>query len=193
MRETGQTIEDGDVFIHNHPYHGASHSPDVMIAVPIFHEGRHIAWSACVAHLLDIGGSAPGINPDSIDLWAEGKIYWALKLHARGVRNEQLWRHIFDNVRTGRMNEGDVEALLSACLLGSRPAARGRRASTASTPCMQGRRRLEGLLGGNAAAGDREDPRRRRTRRRWRSSTTTAERSTSRFRSPRRSSSRAAT
>ena len=82
MRETGQEIEDGDVFIHNHPYHGASHSPDVMIAVPIFHEGRHVAWSACVAHLLDIGGSAPGINPDSIDLWAEGKIYWALKLHA---------------------------------------------------------------------------------------------------------------
>jgi 5-oxoprolinase (ATP-hydrolysing) len=118
MRETGQEIEDGDVFIHNHPYHGASHSPDVMIAVPIFHEGRHIAWSACVAHLLDIGGSAPGINPDSIDLWAEGKIYWALKLHERGVRNEQLWRHIFENVRTGRMNEGDVEALLSACLVG---------------------------------------------------------------------------
>jgi len=118
MRETGQAIEDGDVFIHNHPYHGASHSPDVMIAVPIFHEGRHIAWSACVAHLLDIGGSAPGINPDSIDLWAEGKIYWALKLHQRGVRNDQLWRHIFDNVRTGRMNEGDVEGLMSACFLG---------------------------------------------------------------------------
>jgi N-methylhydantoinase A/oxoprolinase/acetone carboxylase beta subunit/N-methylhydantoinase B/oxoprolinase/acetone carboxylase alpha subunit len=118
MRETGQTIDDGDVFIHNHPYHGASHSPDVMIAVPIFHGGEHVAWSACVAHLLDIGGSAPGINPDSIDLWAEGKIYWALKIHERGVRNNQLWAHIFENVRTGHMNEGDVEALLSACLLG---------------------------------------------------------------------------
>ena len=112
MRETGQAIDDGDVFIHNHPYHGASHSPDVMIAVPIFHEGEHVAWSACVAHLLDIGGSAPGINPDSIDLWAEGKIYWALKIHERGVRNSQLWTHIFENVRTGHMNEGDVEALL---------------------------------------------------------------------------------
>jgi N-methylhydantoinase B/oxoprolinase/acetone carboxylase alpha subunit len=106
------------VFIHNHPYHGASHSPDVMIAVPIFVEGRHVAWSACVAHLLDIGGSAPGINPSSIDLWAEGKIYWALKLHERGVRNRELWRHIFENVRTGRMNEGDLEALMSACFLG---------------------------------------------------------------------------
>ena len=67
MAETGQSIDDGDIFIHNHPYQGASHSPDVMIAVPIFHEGEHVAWSACVAHLLDIGGSAPGINPDSID------------------------------------------------------------------------------------------------------------------------------
>jgi 5-oxoprolinase (ATP-hydrolysing) len=118
MGELGEPIEDGDVFIHNHPYHGASHSPDVMIAVPIFVDGDHVAWSACVAHLLDIGGSAPGINPSSIDLWAEGKIYWALKVHERGVRNRQLWRHIFENVRTGRMNEGDLEALMSACFLG---------------------------------------------------------------------------
>ena len=184
MRETGQEIEDGDVFIHNHPYHGASHSPDVMIAVPIFHEGRHIAWSACVAHLLDIGGSAPGINPDSIDLWAEGKIYWALKLHQRGVRNDQLWRHIFENVRTGRMNEGDVEALLSAPARWTRPLARSRpevrrRYGDAGGLGLEGlpeamlRREIEKILDGVYEAP-------------LAPSTTTGRRSTSRCRSRRR-------
>ena len=36
-------VQDGDVIIHNHPYLGASHSPDIAVAVPIFHEGEHLA------------------------------------------------------------------------------------------------------------------------------------------------------
>ena len=34
-------IEEGDVIVHNHPYLGASHTPDVAVAVPIFWEGEH--------------------------------------------------------------------------------------------------------------------------------------------------------
>ena len=31
----GGTWNEGDVVIHNHPYFGASHSPDILIAIPI--------------------------------------------------------------------------------------------------------------------------------------------------------------
>ena len=66
MRETGQEIEDGDVFIHNHPYHGASHSPDVMIAVPIFHEGaprRLVGLRGAPARHRRLGaGHQPGLD-----------------------------------------------------------------------------------------------------------------------------------
>ena len=31
---------DGDVVLHNHPYKGASHSPDAAIIMPIFFEGE---------------------------------------------------------------------------------------------------------------------------------------------------------
>jgi hypothetical protein len=53
-------IEDGDVIVHNHPYLGASHSPDVAVAVPIFHEGELLGFAAVTAHVLDVGGSFPG-------------------------------------------------------------------------------------------------------------------------------------
>src|SRR4051812_18563256 len=35
MRRLEGRIYEGDVIIHNNPYHGASHSPDLLVAVPI--------------------------------------------------------------------------------------------------------------------------------------------------------------
>ena len=75
LHRLGGEIEDGDVIVHNHPYLGASHSPDVAVAVPIFHEGELLAWAAVTAHVLDVGGSFPGINADAFDVYAEAKIY----------------------------------------------------------------------------------------------------------------------
>ena len=66
-------IEDGDVIVHNHPYLGASHSPDVAVAVPIFHDGDLLGFAAVTAHVLDVGGSFPGINADAFDVYAEAK------------------------------------------------------------------------------------------------------------------------
>ena len=43
--ELGDTIDEGDVILHNHPYYGATHSPDVHISVPIFYQGRLVAFS----------------------------------------------------------------------------------------------------------------------------------------------------
>jgi hypothetical protein len=80
-------IADGDVIIHNHPYHGASHTPDLAVVTPIFHHGRMLGFAACTAHLLDLGGAAPGINVDVFDVFAEAKLFNAVKLHDRGRRN----------------------------------------------------------------------------------------------------------
>jgi N-methylhydantoinase B/oxoprolinase/acetone carboxylase alpha subunit len=111
-------IEDGDVILHNHPYLGASHTPDIAVAVPIFWEGELIAFSAVTAHVLDVGGSFPGINADAFDMYAESKIYNGLRWYRRGELNEDLDRMIFDNVRTETMNRGDLSAMLGACQLG---------------------------------------------------------------------------
>lgn len=120
LRTLGGTgeIEEGDVILHNHPYFGASHTPDLGVAVPIFHEGELLGFAAVTAHLLDVGGSAPGINADAFDVYAEAKLYNGLRWYRRGVLNEDLDRMIFENTRTETMNRGDAKAMLAACQLG---------------------------------------------------------------------------
>ncbi len=111
-------IEEGDVIIHNHPYLGASHSPDIAVAVPIFHKDELLGFAAVTAHVLDVGGSYPGINADAFDVYAEAKVYNGLRWYQRGVLNEDLDRLVFDNVRTESMNRGDMNAMMAACQLG---------------------------------------------------------------------------
>ncbi|MEZ5100815.1 MAG: hydantoinase B/oxoprolinase family protein [Thermoleophilia bacterium] len=118
MHRLAGKIQDGDVIVHNHPYLGASHTPDIAVAVPIFWEGELLGFSAVTAHVLDVGGSFPGINADAFDMYAEAKIYNGLRWYQGGVLNEDLDRMIFDNVRTETMNRGDFEAMLASCVLG---------------------------------------------------------------------------
>jgi N-methylhydantoinase B/oxoprolinase/acetone carboxylase alpha subunit len=114
------TYAEGDVILHNHPYYGASHSPDYCVLIPIFWEGRHVTFAGCTGHVLDIGGSFPGLCLDVVDVWAEGKLIDAAKLYDAGTLNQPLYQHIFDNVRTPDMNRGDVEAMISCCRLGEK-------------------------------------------------------------------------
>ena len=111
-------IDEGDVIFHNHPYRGASHTPDIAIAVPIFWEDELLGFAAVTAHVLDVGGSFPGINADAFDVYAESKIYNAMRWYRAGKLNEDLDRMIFDNVRTETMNRGDCNAMMAACHLG---------------------------------------------------------------------------
>jgi N-methylhydantoinase B/oxoprolinase/acetone carboxylase alpha subunit len=118
MRRLAGKLHEGDVVIHNHPYFGASHSPDLAVAVPIFHQGGLLGFAACTAHLLDVGGAAPGINVDVVDVYAEAKLFNAIKLFDRGVRNEEVWQLIRDNVRTPDMDLSDIEAMIASVQLG---------------------------------------------------------------------------
>lgn len=120
MRRLSGQIDEGDVIIHNHPYHGASHSPDLCVAIPVFWQGEHVAWSASTIHLSDTGGVFPGIALDVHDVWAESKLYDSLKLYEKGVRNETLWRFFLDNTRTPTYVQGDTEAMLATGHLGVR-------------------------------------------------------------------------
>jgi N-methylhydantoinase A/oxoprolinase/acetone carboxylase beta subunit/N-methylhydantoinase B/oxoprolinase/acetone carboxylase alpha subunit len=120
VRELDGAVHEGDVIAHNHPYKGATHTPDIGIVVPIFWEGELIAFSGASAHLLDIGGAYPGMAIDLVDMWAEGQIWDAVKLYDRGVRNESAWRMLLTNVRTPTHNRGDIEAMIAACELGKR-------------------------------------------------------------------------
>jgi len=114
----GDDIHDGDIILHNNPYYGASHTPDLAIIIPIFHEGELVAYAANTGHVLDVGGMSPGLMVDVVDVYAEGKHYNAVKLYSKGIKNDEIWRHVLENVRTPKENKGDIEALIASAKLG---------------------------------------------------------------------------
>jgi len=118
----GDQFRPGDVIIHNDPYNGASHSPDIGFCVPIFHRGELIGFSMTTAHHLDIGSSQPGSVGVVVcaDSYAEGLRFRALKVYDQGQRNEALWRMITDNVRVSDLVVGDMDAQIAACHVGAR-------------------------------------------------------------------------
>lgn len=113
-------IYDGDVILHNNPYYGASHTPDLAIIVPIFYKGNLVAYAANTGHVLDVGGMSPGLMVDVVDVFAEGKHYNALKLYNKGEKNEEIWKHVLENVRTPKENKGDIEAMIASARQGRR-------------------------------------------------------------------------
>ena len=148
-------IEDGDVIVHNHPYLGASHTPDVAVAVPIFHEGELLGFAAVTAHVLDVGGSFPGINADAFDVYAEAKLYNGLRWYRRGraergPRPDDLRQrpHRDDEPRRHERDARRVPARARALPAARRPLRRRRG--------DERRLRLDGLLGADAAQRDRE-------------------------------------
>jgi 5-oxoprolinase (ATP-hydrolysing) len=120
IRILGDDVHDGDVILHNDPYGGATHSPDVAIVIPIFFEDALVGFAGASAHVLDIGGAYPGLAIDLVDNWSEGNIYRAVKLQDRGVWQPGLWKHILENVRTPTFNNGDIQAMIAACELAKR-------------------------------------------------------------------------
>ena len=98
---TGE-IEDGDVIIHNHPYLGASHTPDVMIAVPIFCDGELLGFAGVRRTCSTSAARSRALTPTRSTSRPRGRSTRRCAGTARGVLNDELGRMIFENVRTGR-------------------------------------------------------------------------------------------
>jgi N-methylhydantoinase B len=115
---TGQ-LEEGDVILTNDPYMtnaAVSHLPDWIVLVPIFKQGRHIAWSAMFGHMSDNGGMVPGSIPIKAEsIFQEGIRIPPTKLYKKGVLQSDLLDLILHNVRTPQWNRFDLNALVAAC------------------------------------------------------------------------------
>ena len=112
-------VSAGDVFIHNDPYFGGSHLPDVNVVTPAFHEGRLLGWACVRAHWPDIGSGTPGSYGASTEIYGEGLRLPPVKLYAAGVLNRDVDQIIFTNVRTPEERRGDLRAQIAANVRGT--------------------------------------------------------------------------
>lgn len=112
-------IEEGDIILTNDPYMcnaAVSHLPDWIVLVPIFRDGRHIAWSAMFGHMSDNGGMVPGSIPIKAEtIYQEGIRIPPTKLYKKGELQEDVLELILHNVRTSEWNRFDLNALVAAC------------------------------------------------------------------------------
>jgi N-methylhydantoinase B len=115
-------IEPGDVFTTNDPYHGGvTHLNDIVVAMPVFADGRIIAWTANIAHNSDIGGKSPGsLSTDATEIFQEGLRLPGVKLISKG----EAIRPVFDimkvNSRMPDFLEGDVWAAIASVRIGAK-------------------------------------------------------------------------
>jgi N-methylhydantoinase B len=117
-------LHEGDIILTNDPYMcnaAVSHLPDWIVLVPIFKDGRHIAWSAMFGHMSDNGGMVPGSIPIRAEtIFQEGIRIPPTKLYKQGVLQEDVLELILHNVRTPQWNRFDLNALVAACRTAAR-------------------------------------------------------------------------
>lgn len=112
-------LEEGDFYINNSPFEGGQHLPDVFIFSPIFFDRTLVGFSASVAHHLDLGGGAPGMNPDATDVHQEGLIIPPSRYNMeRDWNGGPFERLIAANIRVPELTIGDFNAQFAANAIG---------------------------------------------------------------------------
>lgn len=105
---------EGDVYIHNDPYTGGSHLPDVNVATPAFEGGRLLGYCCVRAHWPDIGSATPGSYGVVTEIYGEGLRIPPVRLMEAGALNRQVDALIFANIRAPDERRGDLRAQIAA-------------------------------------------------------------------------------
>lgn len=58
-------LRDGDLWFANDAVYGGVHNPDQMVCMPVFYEGKLVAWTAALVHTTETGAIEPGGMPVS--------------------------------------------------------------------------------------------------------------------------------
>src|SRR5436309_15274636 len=110
-------IRPGDIYVTNDSYLTGSHLNHVTLTLPIFHRGKLVAFSCCMAHWLDIGGILGGMRTD---YYSEGMQIPIMKYQDGGVVNDTVVEIIRQNVRLPTRAMGDLRAQVTAVKTGER-------------------------------------------------------------------------
>jgi N-methylhydantoinase B len=107
-------IHDGDMFLCNDPWIGATHQSDTSMLCPVFWDDELFCWVANTLHFADLGGVRPGgWSPSAEDVFAEPKPVPPLKIVEGGILRrdiEQMWTR---QSRVPELTALDLRALVA--------------------------------------------------------------------------------
>jgi len=121
IKDKGNTLKPGNVYLSNNPYNGGTHLPDVTAITPVFHsDGKQIIfYVASRGHQADIGGITPGsMPPHSTTIEEEGILFDNFLLVEQGVFQETAVQEVLLNhpypARNPEQNIADFKAQIAA-------------------------------------------------------------------------------
>ena len=117
-------IEEGDMIWLADPYacEGAvSHCNDWLILLPIYRDGRIVAWASHFGHQTDIGGKVPGSMPtDAVSIFEEGIRIPPVKIYKKGEYQQDIVDLVMNQVRTPEWCRADLKAIIASCRMAER-------------------------------------------------------------------------
>ena len=114
-----ETLEEGDIILHNDPYRGGLHCPEHTFFKPFFVDGELIGLAVCIGHIAEIGGMVPGaFCGEATEIFHEGMRIPPVKIQKAGRDVEEVWKLLLANCRTPRQNYGDLRAMIGSVNLG---------------------------------------------------------------------------
>lgn len=117
-------IHEGDMILLSDPYScdgAVSHNNDWLVLLPIYRDGRLVAWAAMFGHQTDVGGKTPGSLPtDAASVFEEGLRIPPTKIYKRGERQQDLIDLLLHQVRMPEWCRSDLNALIASCRMAER-------------------------------------------------------------------------
>jgi N-methylhydantoinase B len=110
-------MDPGDILLTNDAYTTGSHLNHMTFTVPIFHDGKVVAFSSCMAHWPDVGGTLSGVTTD---IYSEGLQMPIVKAYRKGEPNPEIMDIIRTNVRVPDNAMGDLRAQIAAVKTGEK-------------------------------------------------------------------------
>ncbi|MES0885142.1 hydantoinase B/oxoprolinase family protein [Roseibium sp. SCP14] len=113
-----EEIFEGDCYVTNDPWKGTGHLHDITMVAPSFLDGKLVAFFACTAHVVDVGGR--GFGADGKSVYEEGILIPIMKFAERGEVNRDLIKILRNNVREANQVVGDFYSLAACNEVGHR-------------------------------------------------------------------------
>jgi N-methylhydantoinase B len=116
-----RAIQEGDVFVSNHPYEGGlPHVSDMAFIAPVFADGKIVAFSGSIAHKADVGGAVPGsTSANATEMYHEGILLPPVKIWEAGQPQPDIERIILINSRQPELMRGDIHAQIAVTQMGA--------------------------------------------------------------------------
>jgi N-methylhydantoinase B len=112
-RHPVEQMQPGDVFMGNDAYEGGgTHLPDIVLAEPVFVDGRMIAWAVNLAHHADFA------DRGHAHIYQEGLRIPPVRLYRAGVLQEDVQALVLLNCQVPRERLSDLRAQMAANRLG---------------------------------------------------------------------------